>query len=121
VKTVYVASKVKHAALWRELRASGVRVVSTWIDEAEPNQSLDMADLWGRCVREAGGADALICYLEPGDVLKGGLVEVGCALASGRPVYVVGEPDGSWVHHTLVRRAESVQHAVELITRGANE
>ena len=53
-------------------------------------------------MREASEADCLLVYCEPGDQLKGGLVEVGAALSAGKPVYAVGPMDGSWVHHPLV-------------------
>ena len=109
---VYVASKTKHAGKWLALRASGLAVNSTWIDEAGVGESACFIDLWIRCVREASRADALLLYVEPGDVLKGALVEVGAALGCGVPVHVVGAPDGSWVNHPLVRRHESLEDAL---------
>ena len=36
MKTVYTASKVKHAAKWRQMREEWpCKVISTWIDEAD--------------------------------------------------------------------------------------
>lgn len=110
--TIYTASKVKHAHLWRSLRASGVPVNSTWIDEAGEGQSASLSDLWVRCVREASTASAVLVYIEPGDWLKGALVEVGAALACGVPVLVVGDPDGSWINHPLCHRCASVDAAL---------
>ena len=112
---IYFASKVKHALKWRELRAAGVPVNSTWIDEARDKESPSQPDLWTRCVNEAASAKAVILYVEPGEVLKGALVEVGAALSQRVRVYVVGEPDGSWVNHPLVRRCSSVEEAVSLV------
>lgn len=118
MKTVYVASKVRHAPRWRALRAAGrVRVVSTWIDEAGPGQTEDFPDLWRRCVAEAAAADATVVYGEPGETLKGALVEVGAALAAGKPVYAVGDLDdnGTWRLHPLVVRVETVDDALALL------
>lgn len=75
---IYVASKT--------FRLDGFPVHSTWIDEAGQGETLDWADLWRRCVSEAATATALVVYAESTDVLKGALVEVGAALAAGRPV-----------------------------------
>lgn len=47
---IYTVSKVKQAGLWRDLRAAGADVVSTWIDDAGPGESFDRAALWHRCV-----------------------------------------------------------------------
>jgi hypothetical protein len=33
--TYYVASSTRHANLWKMLRASGINILSTWIDEIE--------------------------------------------------------------------------------------
>lgn len=88
---LYVASKTTHAARWRELRARGVLVVASWIDEAGEGESADYADLATRCIEEAASADATLLYCEPGEVLKGALVEVGAALAAGKQVRCVGD------------------------------
>jgi hypothetical protein len=110
--TIYTASKTQHAEKWKALRASGVNVISTWIDEAGPGESSCMIDLWKRCVTEASGADALIVYAEQGDILKGGYVEVGCALANGVPVFVVGPVQGSWVNHPMVTACADLAETV---------
>lgn len=87
---IYIASKTKHAWRWRQLRDSGVPVISTWIDEAGEGESADLSDLWRRCIEESKSAKALILYKEPEDTLKGAWVELGAALASGTKVYAVG-------------------------------
>ena len=102
--TVYVASKTYYARLWRNYRELGWNIISTWIDEAEVGQTKDFTDLWSRCVSEASRADILILYHTEGDVLKGALVEVGAALASGKEVWKVGNWAGdSFKHHPKVR------------------
>jgi hypothetical protein len=109
---IYGASKTSHASKWIALRASGVPIISTWIDEAGAGQSASLVDLWIRCVREAANATALVMYVETGDVLKGGYVEAGAALACGVPLFVVGPAQGSWVEHPLVTRCASLDEAI---------
>ena len=90
-------------------------IISTWIDEAVYKQSPSLSDLWIRCIREASMASALVLYIETGEVLKGALVEVGVALASGKRVYIVGDIVASWTHHPLVTQCNSVAEAIRYI------
>lgn len=89
--TIYIASKTCHAPRWRYIRDNGHEIISTWIDEAGEGQSPDYSDLATRCIREAVAADVTLLYCEPGEVLKGALVEVGAALAAGKEVRCIGE------------------------------
>lgn len=99
---IYVASKSRHGQMWRDLRGDGLPICSTWIDESDGGATADWGDLWSRCVAEASSADALLALHVDGEEWKGAFVEIGAALAAGRPVFVVGKPPGSWVHHPLV-------------------
>lgn len=114
---IYTASKVKHADMWKRLRAAGANIISTWIDEAGPGETDDFEELWERIRLEVQLCDVLVLYVEPGDVLKGGLVEVGMALAGRKPVVIVSpsgkvnEQVGSWVAHPLVSFADTVEKA----------
>ena len=111
---IYIASKTRHAAKWRALRSDGYDIISTWIDEAGPGESQDLPDLAKRCVSEAKSADVLVLYCEPGDVLKGALIEVGAALACGVPVREVGRCDSIQTalrHHPLWTAWCSVEKA----------
>jgi hypothetical protein len=112
---IYAASLTKHAPRRLALRAAGAPLVSTWLDEWGPGESPSMRDLWIRNVREAAAADALVLYHEAGDVLKGAFVEVGAALACDVPVFVVGDPPGSWVAHPSVHRCPSLNEALRQI------
>ena len=105
-KGIYIASKIKHAPIWRALRDKGIPIISSWIDEAEPGQTEDFADLWTRCINEASHAGALILYAEEGEVLKGAYIEVGAALASKVPVFLVDSfvNPMTFQHHPLVTR-----------------
>jgi hypothetical protein len=121
---IYVASRASiqdRSAMWRAFRCAGIPIDSTWIDEAEPGQTLDYSELWGRIEQEVRQSRALILFLESGDLpVKGALVEVGMAVAYGLPVYVVAPrvddaAIGSWLAHPRVQRVESVHAALRLI------
>jgi len=117
---LYIASKTVHAPKWRELRDShGYLIISTWIDEAGPGETSSFSDLWRRCVAEASSAAALLVYAEPGEILKGGLVEVGAALGNRVPVFAVGtQPGWSFVNHPLVTECATLDDALNLLRGG---
>lgn len=114
-KTIYIASKVKHASRWRELRANGANIISTWIDETEVGQSQDLNDLWHRCVKEAATADFLVLYREPEENLKGAWVELGAALACGTTVFAIGIGEYTVAHDRRIRHFDRIEDAFELI------
>lgn len=92
---IYVASKAKHAPMWLAVRQyllpKGHEIVSTWIDEVGKSQTVSYGELARRCIDETRACDILILFCEPGDLLKGTLIEVGAALALGKKVAVVGD------------------------------
>lgn len=115
---IYGASKTQHAPLWEQMHRKGVDLVSNWHAPevmktyADDDPAL-LAVLWMRIYHEIGVANCLVLYVTPDDKtpLKGALVEVGMALAMGKPIHVVrpgvklGEffrPLGSWIAHTNV-------------------
>jgi hypothetical protein len=110
---IYTASKTIHAPMWRDYRSLGVNIISTRIDEAGKGETKSFEDLWVRCVSEAASCAALVAYREHGETLKGGLVEIGAALANGRPVYFVGDTEGySFLTHPLVTVVDDVSEAI---------
>lgn len=112
-KGIYIASKTKHAHRWRFLRDSvGEPIISTWIDEAGAGESSDLADLWRRCISESSNADLLILYREPDEVLKGGWVELGAALASGVPVFAIGIEEYTISHDPRIRHFPDMKSAI---------
>lgn len=115
VGRIYIASKSKHGGRWLAGRRGGVPFSASWIDEWEPGTTADWSTLWARCIAEAAACDALILYMEPGEALKGALVEVGAALAAGRPVFVVA-PAGtfSFQEHPLVTTCRDLVDAIEM-------
>jgi hypothetical protein len=113
--TIYTASKTKYAHLWLALRDQGHRVISTWIDEAGEDESDDYGDLAYRCILEARNADMTLLYCEPGDILKGALIEAGAALAAGKEVRCVGTCDSLsrvFNEHPLWRSFDSFEAAL---------
>lgn len=115
--SLYCASKTKHAWRWRQLRSSGVQVISTWIDEAEAGQTSDFADLWIRCVKEAAEADWLLVYREPEEILKGAFIEVGAALVARTAVIAVGCDEFSWTKHPMVLIKPDLESALAFIRK----
>lgn len=93
--SIYTASKCCHAPKWRELRAQGYPIVSTWIDEAGPGESKSLQDLALRCISESAQADITLLYCEEQEILKGALIEAGSALTSNKKVHCVGECQSS--------------------------
>lgn len=126
-RSIYVASRAslpERPAMWLRFRDAGHPIVSTWIDESGPSQTACKRAFWHRLVEEVACADALLLYLAVGDLpLKGAYVEVGAALAHGRPVGVVLDPLdvnleaalGSWVHHPDVVRFHEVEQALHVL------
>ncbi len=90
---VYIASKTNHADKWKQLRATGYNIISTWIDEAGEGESSDYRALSIRCIKEIRQSDFLVLYCEANEILKGSQVEAGAALAFGIEVRCVGHCD----------------------------
>jgi hypothetical protein len=87
-----------------------MRISATWIDEDGRGETADFGELWQRLEEEIKSSTALLLYVEPDDFpLKGALVEVGMAIAMGKPVLVFHpgveidqvtyRPLGSWIKH----------------------
>lgn len=120
--TLYVASRTNRAELWRTYRdRDGVPIISSWIDEAGEGETNDFSELWQRIQREIAYSCGLLFYANTADApWKGAFVEVGMALALGKPVGVVvaGElegrtmrPVGSWILDKRVTRYQTLGHA----------
>ena len=117
--TVYPASKSKHWPFWCALRAAGVPIAASWIDEpfnripdgAPPDWILH----WTRCLNEASAADIVLMFAQEGENQNGALIEVGAALSAGKRVYLVSPHDWSWAHHSRVKRFDTLADAVAAI------
>lgn len=127
-EAIYVASRVSRAPMWRILRADGMPIVSTWIDEAGDNETDDFTELWRRIQSEISQSSAMIFYGDVEDApWKGAFIEIGMALALGKPVLAVilGEledrtmrPIGSWLAHPNVRQFSSLDAALAARRQG---
>lgn len=122
----YVASRASNLArpqMWRDIRDNlGVRIISTWIDEALRGGAPALDALWERIVSEIARCDCLVLYVVADDFpLQGAFVEVGMALALSKPVRIVAprvfvDPDdcrpfGSWAKHPLVKFVATLEDA----------
>ncbi len=129
---VYVASRASapgRAQMWRDLRAGGWQIISTWIDEAEPGETADYGDLWTRIEAEIRASLGVVLYATDTDFpLKGAFVEAGMALAMGKRVMVVLDhieldrfmrPIGSWISHPLVQRVSHLGAAYNMLVAEA--
>lgn len=93
---IYVSSSSKHAGKWKEMRASGLNIISTWIDTLAVRQNngqcnaIDFSTVAESCVKEINRSDVLLLYSENDDVLLQPLFEAGAALALNIPVFYVG-------------------------------
>lgn len=118
---VYIASKMQHAARWRNLysKYAHVHVVSRWPflePSVEPDED-NARKFWQDDVADIQAADAVIVYAEPEEKLRGALVEAGIAIGLGKLVIVIGDhPDfGTWIHHPQVRRADDLVSAFVIV------
>jgi hypothetical protein len=123
---IYVASRVKHAPIWLDYRdRKRWPIVSTWIDEAGDGETADFGELWQRIRAEIWRSKVLVFYADGNEdfPFKGALVEVGMALAMGKPVFAVLDrvmiegrtmrPVGSWLRDRNVRKFELLPQAME--------
>lgn len=116
---IYVASRAsvpERAAMWREYRDRWqARIISSWIDQDGPGETLDFRALWEDITTEIRACQRLVIYAEASDFpLKGALTEAGIALGMQKPVWVLGggivlegrtdRPFGSWIRHPGVER-----------------
>lgn len=114
----YVSSKLKHAQMWREARDNGMPIISSWIDGEKLEGSKALENMWDTYFTELKNCDSLVLYVEPGEVLKGALIEVGAVLADGKDVVVVfsGKLEelermvGTWIHDACVRIVKDIQY-----------
>lgn len=120
---VYVASRVRHAAMWQLERERGARITSSWIDEAGEGETASLSELWERITREVLSSERLVFFATEGDPpFKGAFIEIGIALGAGIPVTAVIDrieleprsfrPIGSWLNHPLVTMALSLRAAL---------
>jgi hypothetical protein len=124
MKTVYPASKSKHAAWWKALRHLGLRIHPDchWIDAAfnVPGVPQPDAELWrshwAGCVEAAHNSNICLFVCREGETACGQLVEAGATLASPHGwVFAVSDYDFTFFHHPRCRRFKTVELALSAI------
>jgi len=123
MKRVYTASKLSAAPMWRQLQqdwGSAAFFHARWLRHCElgtPDSPEAAPGFWLEDEEDVGTSDALLVWGEPGQALRGALVEAGIAIARGVPVLVIGENEsyGTWQYHPGVERAADFVEALRWI------
>jgi len=130
---IYVASRAsipERGEMWRNFRAQGIPITSSWIDEDGQGQTEDFGELWERIAHEIAQSVALVLYAETSDFpLKGAFIEAGMALGMNKRIVVClpdvtldnrsFRPIGSWVKHPNVSFIPDIAEAVQWATNPA--
>lgn len=116
MQKIYAASRasiVARGKMWRDYRDKGSLIVSSWIDAKEELTTEFLTSLWSKIEQEIKLCDILVLYVSKEDFpLKGAFIEVGMAIALGKPVFIKlhdvdlnpvnFNPLGSWAAHPSV-------------------
>lgn len=118
--SVYTASKLHHAMLWKALRIEwpDVNWTARWpiqfagIVEDTPENA---GDFWAIDLADVIASDVVMVYGEPSEILRGALVEAGMGLALGKKILCVGQNEsfGTWQYHKLCTRVARLEEAYE--------
>jgi hypothetical protein len=100
MKEIYIASKTKHADIWRSWRED-LNINSSWIDEVGKTE--DFTELWLRRIEEASNADILVIYREPNEILQDAWIELGAAVTNNKQVYAYGIRTFSVANHPNIK------------------
>jgi hypothetical protein len=124
---VYFASKLTHGAKWRELcaRTPEIFAHARWLKHNKigtEDSSRNAMKFWIEDQQDVSTADVVVVYGEPGEHLRGALVEAGMAIARGVRVLVVGEHAdyGTWQWHPGVTRTKDLEDAIRYLKTMAN-
>ena len=110
---LYVASKTTYGNEWRKLRASGVPIISTWIDVSGVGETVDFDMLWIRCLDEASTCTALVAFRGQGESLADIADEIAAALSHGKHVFGVGFEDMSIAKHHMFHSCPNMTQAFQ--------
>lgn len=119
---VYTASKKTHAAKLKDFRSKvdGIYFTARWpITCLIEDEKVKPARHWQQDnIDDIIRSDAILVYVESGEHLKGGLVEIGIAIAHGKPVFLVGEHAdySKWQYLPRVyRNMKTLEEAIDRI------
>ena len=105
---VYTASKLHMVPFWKGLEKEWDGLVyfhARWLKHLElgiPETPENARRFWVEDLEDVSTSDAVMIYADsPKDQLRGALVEIGHAIANGKPIIVVGDHHsyGSWQYH----------------------
>lgn len=122
---IYTASKMLHAAMWREIYEvhDYIHWTSRW-PYLEPFVNPTPANaqrFWQDDLADIVRAQVLILFAgaDGQDQLRGGLIEAGMALALSKPVVTVGDSPhyGTWRYHPLVANGKDLVDAIGIAVR----
>jgi len=123
---VYITAKVIHANMLKESRVKydGIYFTARWSIVANiSSESVRPVTYWlNDNFDDISRSDFVIIYAEKHDVLKTSLVEVGWAMAHGKPVYCVGDNAQFEPWNAMCRRVSTLDEAIRRIkeeVRGA--
>ncbi len=123
-RTVYLAGRTARrrelANAAAALRAGGIEVVSSWLDDARAGSARsddDAASAASRNLRDVERCDVLVAISEgEGSVGQGGRhVELGVALALGKRVLLAGPPEHVFHRIAAVERHADLNAAIEAL------
>jgi hypothetical protein len=114
---VYTASKLHHHLLWKKMREDiewdFVEWTATWVNHSMleneiAGQVIDpeiYLNAWSQNIWDVRRSDFVLLYSGGENMLRGALVEAGCAIGIGLQVLVVGVPlNHTWAFHPAVKR-----------------
>lgn len=112
---VYVSSKLRHRSKWL---SSGIPTVASWI-HGEQLPPSECSAMWNRYRNEIARCDGFVLYVEPEDQLKGCLLELGMAFATGCRIVIVwsggleelADKIGTVVYHASVAIVATIDEA----------
>ncbi len=119
------ASRFDRVMMWRNLRAKGWPIISSWIDLDGDVDKMDFGAIWCKAEEEIARSAGLVLYAETHDFpLKGAHTEGGIAIAHGIPIFAVlpglklelrQKSPVPWIYHPRVRLVSHVETAFQLI------
>lgn len=93
---VYTSAKIDHAVKLKAADQDGFHFNARWLDTAEAGrQRLKPVTHWQQeNFDDIVAAHFFLLYVEPGDHLKGSLVELGYAIGRGKMCWIAGDGNG---------------------------
>lgn len=115
--SVYFAACLHHAAIGLKISADWPEFTwtSVWpqLVGRIPDRGELASEFWLQDIRAVNDSDVVLLYAEPGDPLRGALVEAGACLGNGQRVFAVGDNAlfGTWQFHPGVARFVTLEGA----------